>query len=141
LLAAPSATLLLLRLPTKKRHIMARRTDRYPWILYCWIAYFVKNTDMVEVSLHFQETRSQTHQRPSIPETQSTIERGESIRLERRQTGISRCFISLDLPRISAIYLKKRGNNLTVLKLPSQIKERCRQGCYEQQGLWIGVSL
>jgi hypothetical protein len=27
-------------------HITARRIDRYPWIFYCWIADFLRNTDI-----------------------------------------------------------------------------------------------
>jgi hypothetical protein len=45
-------------LPKMKLHIMARRIDQYSWILYCWIAYFVRNADMIELSLHFQHARN-----------------------------------------------------------------------------------
>jgi hypothetical protein len=45
--AAPSGTLLNVRLPKMKHHIITRCNDRYPWILYCWIAYFVGNTNLV----------------------------------------------------------------------------------------------
>jgi hypothetical protein len=30
-----------------KRHIMALRTHRYPWISECWTASLVTNTDIV----------------------------------------------------------------------------------------------
>jgi hypothetical protein len=45
-------------LPKMKHCIIARHPDWYPWMLYYWIAYFVRNTDMTELSLHFQQVRN-----------------------------------------------------------------------------------
>jgi hypothetical protein len=47
-----------LGLPKMKHHIMTRRTYRYPWIFSCWIAYFVRNIDMVYLSLQFWQARN-----------------------------------------------------------------------------------
>jgi hypothetical protein len=45
LLAAPFGAFLRMGFPKIRRQIFARRTDRYPWILSCWITDFVRNTD------------------------------------------------------------------------------------------------
>jgi hypothetical protein len=45
------------RLSWMKRHIRARRADRYPRIDYYCLAYFVRNTDMTERSLIFNRRR------------------------------------------------------------------------------------
>jgi hypothetical protein len=57
LLAAPSGIFLRVRLPEMQRHIMARPINRYPWIFYCWIAYFVRNAVLFQLSFHAQPAR------------------------------------------------------------------------------------
>jgi hypothetical protein len=59
-----------------KRHIMTRRPDRYPWILYFWIAYFVKKYRYCFIISPFsidekQEAKSQTYRQPISSEVMS----------------------------------------------------------------------
>jgi hypothetical protein len=62
-------------LPKLKHRIMARRMERYPWILYYRIAYFVRNTAMVELCLHVQQAKNtgRDHELIDVPIPQNRL--------------------------------------------------------------------